>query len=413
MRSYPIYILSILISILMSACHKDEPAPDPVDKKTAILVYAVASNNLNEDFHNDRDEMLDGLSNVDLNVVDYYLYSVEKSSSDTNPPSLTKAVKNNKGEVSFKTVKTYDRNTFSTDPKRISEVISDFATSTTAPTRGLFLWSHATSWEPSGSDHILIPREANIPTEDSGADTSDIVKVNIPDLKWFGQDINGKQDDYCDIIELADAIPDSYFNFIWWDCCYMSSIEVAYQFRHKAEMMVAYPTEVLAEGAPYDLILPFVAKESPNLIAAADAMSDYYSRNDKTYTIAILDLSVIEDVADMAKSAVPGKRLYAYQLLKYSRGAHRYYDFGQYTRTWGESLGDDWNSDDFNHVMDKFVVYKSCSDVLINNVRVDRNNFYGISTHYIDFDFDPEWATSDAPELYYRQLDWYKRIFNE
>lgn len=430
-RRRSIFFITILtiIVLLFTACkdNKDEPLPRPTETKSAILVYAVASNNLSESLAEDMNEMLIGLTNADLDANDFYIYSIDKNSSDTNPPVLSKAVKDKFGNVSFKIVKKYNRDIFSTDPKRIAEVISDFSSLTPAPHKGLFLWSHATSWFPAFSDHqgapspnfITAPKSTSsiesMQKNTEGESDDKFISYNghIPELQWFGQDTNNGKSDYCDIIELAEAIPDNYFDYIWWDCCYMSSIEVAYQMRNKAKHFVAYPTEVIAEGAPYQCILPFLVKEQPNLTAAAAAMADYFDSGNKCYTIAIIDPSALEDVANYAKSAIVGERKSQIYLLKYSRGGYRFYDFGDYTISWGSSLESDWDVNGFKAAMDRLVVYKSCSPKLLTGQTIPLDQFYGISCHYVELMFDPDWADEDSPDAYYMKLDWYKRVYEE
>lgn len=396
-----------LLALAVSSCHKDEPSPVPSHSSTAILVYAVASNNLSSSFYADRDEMLEGLASADLDEVAFMVYSVTPDLMGTQPPTLSRAVRNGDGNVELVEIKRYGHDTYSTDPRRISEVISDFKSLAPAETYGVFFWSHATSWVPSGSDHVVNPT----PYAASSAGLHGEGIADAPELQWFGQDKYNGKSDYCDIIEMADAIPDGAFDFIWWDCCYMSSIEVIYQFRNKAKRFVAYPTEVLAEGAPYDIILPFVAKANPNLVAAAELMSDYFRSGDKVFTIAVINPDAIEDVADLARAAVPGTRLIQPRLIKYSRGSYRFYDFGQYTSSWGESLGENWDSRAFSDAMDRLIVYKAASDRLFDGKPLPEDYYSGISTHYVNLDFDPTWDDPDPQDLYYTKLDWFKRVF--
>ena len=54
-----------------------------------------------------------------------------------------------------------------------------------------------------------------------------------------------------EITELAAALPHNY-EFILFDCCLMGGIEVAYEFKDKCEYMLFSPTEILADGFPYE-----------------------------------------------------------------------------------------------------------------------------------------------------------------
>ncbi len=421
------YIFALLCTgFLFQSCHKDEPSPEQKHTDTSILLYAVASNNLSISFNEDLKEMKLGLKEVDLDRIDYYIYYVRNG---LNPgPVLVKAVKNHEGEVDFQEIKAYDRETPSTDPKRISQIINEFSTMTSGDTKGLILWSHSTAWAPSPSFN---PDLSEIPAFDGnnggvgdGSKNDAEQEYNLEMMpqdiiKWWGQDIETGVAHYCELPDLANAIPDKHFDFIWFDCCYMSSIEVIYQLRNKANLFVAYPTEVLAEGAPYDLVLPLIAKINPDLVAAADAMSDYYLSGNKMFTVAVIDPAPIEAIAEMAQSAIPGTRAPKYKLIKYSRGGYGFYDFGQYTRKWGDSLNNNesgavaWDTDEFNRLMNDFVIYKNCSNKIFTG-SIDTEQYSGISCGYFDYNPDSPTAAdaSDyADQVYYTRLDWFDRVY--
>ena len=94
-------------------------------------------------------------------------------------------------------------------------------------------------------------------------------------------------------------LPDGCFDFIWFDCCYMSCIELAYQLRHKTRYFVAYPTEVYSPGLDYSAAIPELLKPVADLPAAAKTIYDYYtyrvSYAPAAVTIGVFDLSVIEE----------------------------------------------------------------------------------------------------------------------
>ncbi|MDE6329599.1 MAG: hypothetical protein K2L83_02685 [Muribaculaceae bacterium] len=415
----------IAVATLLTGCNSDDPEPDPPyyppgasDKvSTSILLYAVASNNLASNFIDDRREIARGLADADLDEVDFYIYSVLPTIvGDTPIATLEKACRRkDNNSVEFVEVAVYDRETYSTDPERIAQVISDYQQLSPADSHGIIFWSHATSWSPAFSDHnVAASRSASSEIGDVAASRSaepglgEAEPFDTPALQWFGQDTFNGKSDYCDIVEMADAIPDNYFDFIWWDCCYMSSIEVIYQFRRKAPMFVAYPTEVLAEGAPYDIIVPYLARADYNLVMAADVMADYFNSGEKIFTIAVVDPSALEEIADMASLAMTGTRPSQIRLLKYSRGSLRLYDFGDYMSNYAQPLGDAWDQAAFDRAMNRLVIYKASSSKLFTGKEIPSDSFYGISAQYFDLepDFDPE-----PEDVYYMNLDWYKRVF--
>lgn len=131
----------------VASCGDDGGTNCPVssDTKRTVLIYAVASNNLSSYLEKDVKEMIAAAPSVDglSGEVRVLLYSVASKSADV--ANLAELVRDAKGQWCFQNVKSYDRNTFSTDPERISEVISDLREIAPAPNYGLVFWSHATA----------------------------------------------------------------------------------------------------------------------------------------------------------------------------------------------------------------------------------------------------------------------------
>lgn len=380
------------LTITLSACSESEPDPGSSRSATSILLYAVASNNLHYDLHDDLSELCEGMNNARPSEADIWIYSLDLKAA----PSLKHVVQLCDGSWEATTVKEYTRDEFSTDPARISQVIADYVALSSSDRRGIIFWSHATGWQPDFNDHVVPEDPENaLPAPSS-------ISVNYS----YGADQYRGATDSCDILELNEAIPADTFDFIWFDCCYMSSIEVLYQLRDKASYIVAYPTEVAAEGMPYDLTIPHLARKDYDLKGAAAAMADYYINRSQVVTIAITDTSRLTEVAQQAEKAVGGSRPSMISLQKYSRSPNGpFYDFGQYTRLWGAERPDaGWDEAAFTEALDAAVVYKRASERDFRNQAIDPDNYSGISCHYF---YDAE---TDASE-YYKQLDWYKAVY--
>ena len=223
----------------------------------------------------------------------------------------------------------------------------------------------------------------------------------------FGADNYLGTTDYCDILELDEAIPADTFDYIWFDCCYMSAIEVLYQLRDKAPYIVAYPTEVSAEGMPYDLTIPHMAKAGYDIEGAARAMSKYYLDKNAVITIAITDTSALPELAEAAKTAVldGNDRLPILRLQRYHRNPNGpFVDLGHLIQTWGEAAPDGWAADKFEAALDKAVIYKEASANGFDRRPIDPENYSGISSHYFE-DFGNEKSE------YYKRLDWFRDVY--
>lgn len=403
LRFLPGASMALCMACSLASCEKSEPVPDPEPSsfRTSILIYAVASNNLSYDFANDMAEVKEAAASIDLSKVDVWVYSL----TPKNDPTLARLKKEN-DEYVFETVKDYDRLTYSTDPARISEVIGDYRTLSPSENRGLIFWSHATGWSPNFSDHIVPEPERGEDTEESDGSFS-LSRYEDEPKGWYGQDTYNGKSDYCDLLELAGAIPNSTFDFIWFDCCYMSSIEVMYQLRSKTPYIVAYPTEIDAEGLPYQITLPYLASSEIDLQAAAAATAKYFLDKDGVITICLADTSKLPLLAAEAAKAVPGTRPASIKLQRYTRGSTGpFFDFGQYTSEWGASLGEAWDENAFRDALNDVVIYKAASATGFDRRPIKPENFSGVSCCYF---YDDQLPETD----YYKTLDWYKDVYKD
>lgn len=389
--SYIITAAALFLS-LVSSCGSHEEPDEPVKKEKGdmtILIYAVVADlNINAD----KREILACAPQLDLDNNSLLIYEVRR----TGEPLLLKLRKS--GSVcEFDTIKRYDRDLYSTDPKRISSVIADTESLAPAANYGIFFWSHGTGWTPSFSTHGSYNRSSS------------------PILYSFGSDKDTARDpsytDSTDIDELADALPDGMFKFIWFDACYMAGIEVCYQLRDKCEFMIAPPTEDPGNGVPYDLCLPYLLNKNPDCVAAAEKFFDFYeSGKDDGWavaTVAVCRMAAIEPVADYCRSAykdTPTPSVAGMQI--YHRGSNGpFYDFGQYTSRMASSNPFAPDFSEFEQAMADFVIYKAATDYDFANRPISQENFSGLSCEMYNA------ANKDQATEFYRHLDWFERVY--
>lgn len=375
---------------LLSGCNDSEgPAgeePAPWEKEydgtpvRTVLVYAIGSNNLSEDLKDDRAEMLEGLKHINLNQYNWLIYRI----FDNDNIKLEKVTRVSRDSVEFQTIKEYPNNPRSTDPRRIKEVI-DYAFDTyPAESYGLVFWAHGSSWSHADNEHWAPPV-----------------------AYAYGGDVSIAGDtDWTNLDELASAIPDNKLDFIWFDNCYMSSIEVMYQMRNKAKWFVGYPTEIYSPGSPYDETIPLLMKQEPDIVGAAKACFEWYNKENYAVTVCVADLSKIEGVAEQCKLTQKNfKPVSVSGLMTYSRGSlGPYYDLGQYMRRVAENAGSEYNAADFQAALDEMVVYKAHSAKLFTGVTIKPENYSGINVHAFG-------VSAREDDEYYKTLDWYQRSF--
>lgn len=364
-----------------------------------VLVYAVASNNLSSDLISDKAEMLAGLRNIDLTKNNWLVYNVV-SADDI---ALLKATKDEKtGEVYFETVREYDNDILSTDPKRMREVIAYAYDTFPSESRGLIFWAHGSAWSYGNNNHVE-DDEKDIPSDG----TTSVPEIFAPVAAYaYGGDQTTGATDWTNIDEMASAIPDGKLDFIWFDNCYMSSIEVMYQIRNKAHWFIGYPTEIYAPGSPYDETIPLLMQETPDYIGAAKACYDWYMKDNYAVTMCVADLTKIEPLAEQCSLAQTNfEPVSVSGLMKYSRGSlGPYYDLGQYMRRVAENEGSQFDEDAFGKALDEFVVYKAHSPRNFAGQTIEPENYSGINVHAYG-------VSAKENDEYYRTLDWYIRTF--
>lgn len=380
-----LYIFLALAAIFTSCDDSDylrieSPREEQSREESLTLIYAVASNDLDYYFRTDTVEMIKAAEEIDLvkNVV--LLYCVTR---DGKAATLRRLVKSNK-KPTFSVVKTYTKEYLSTDPKRISEVINDAISFSSATDRGVIFWSHATGWTPNFSDHII-----------GGAEKSRRDAIH----RSFGSDWSEGGRDQCDIIEFAEAIPSDTFNYIWFDCCYMGSIEVVAELADKTPTIIGYPTEMGADGMPYNLTLPLLARKIPDILGASEMLFNSYRYS--FCTIGVYSTAFLPDVAAAASEAYIFPLTSTSGIHNYGRRSNGpYLDFTPLTERWGEE-STSFSKEALADAMSKFVVYKAATQKDFSNKTIDQETFSGITMHPFKDD-------GSAPSEYYKQLKWYR-----
>ncbi|MDE5888099.1 MAG: hypothetical protein K2H46_11000 [Muribaculaceae bacterium] len=412
---YLIKLCALALTVMLvglTGCKEDkgnEPDRDDGKMKKTILLYAVASNNLYSNLINDKQEIIMAVKDNDLDlrqhsIMVYEVIPNNKENGET--PRLLELTRLNNGELEYVEVKKYDRSLYSTDPERVAEVIKDMQELRPSKTYGLIMWSHGLGWSPFFSERDSHPAETK---------SSEPLKANVPMQYSFGYDTNSTvgYTDKTDIDELADAIPENVFEFIWFDACMMTGIETIYEFRDKCRYFGGYPTEVFSPGMPYHHTIPYLLKEKADVAGCAREFFEYYANNPyqllRVATVAVIDMWQLEKMADFCKTYYEGMPVPSAAGLDYYSGnqrvAYKYYDFGQYTLA-KIAESDDENAERlFRELLDKLIVYKNATEKEFTGKTLNLEEYSGISCHL----YNP--SQTGAAADYYRSLDWFKRVY--
>ncbi len=391
LRTSLIIIISLL-TVLLAGCkqhskNEPEPEPQPVNPDGVTIVYAINKSSLSGNFMQDTAEMKAAMVSVDMSRQRLLVYLTE-SASKTALYELQQIGK--KKVLTWRKVKEYDRQQTSTAPAVMKQVISDALSVYPDAEHTLVFWGHGSAWTPGFSDHET---RADAPAQYS----------------YGGEYGKNNEWQWTEITDIANAIPDGAFRTIWFDCCYMSSIEVAYQLRNKTKMYVAYPTEVWDEGLNYNDVLPYIMRKNQDLTGAAAKFYSYYNDKNDAVTVSVMDMSKIEAVAEATRALMqqnPDEIGKVTGVSNYRRGGtYGYYDMMQLLKL--KDQGELWQS--VQDSMNRFVIYHAESSKDFNNRQWVQTPLCGVSMHSLG-----EYGQKEADhEPFYRTLDWYKAVYEQ
>lgn len=390
LRTSLIIIISLLTVLLAGCKHsksEPEPEPQPVNPDGVTIVYAINKSSLSGYFMQDTAEMKAAMVSVDMSRQRLLVYLTE-SASKTALYELQQIGK--KKVLTWRKVKEYDRQQTSTAPAVMKQVISDALSVYPDAEHTLVFWGHGSAWTPGFSDHET---RADAPAQYS----------------YGGEYGKNNEWQWTEITDIANAIPDGAFRTIWFDCCYMSSIEVAYQLRHKTDMYVAYPTEVWDEGLNYNDVLPYIMRKNQDLTRAAAEFYSYYNDKNDAVTVSVMDMSKIEAVAEATRALMQQNPDEIGKVTGVSNyrcgGTYGYYDMMQLLKL--KDQGELWQS--VQDSMNRFVIYHAESSKDFNNRQWVQTPLCGVSMHSLG-EYDQKEVDH---EPFYRTLDWYKAVYEQ
>lgn len=347
------------------------------------FVYAINRSSLGNCFIDDSNEMLKAMKEIDgsQRLLVYRTDNAEKT-------GIYEAQYIDH-QWTWKLLKEYERTVTSTDPDRMNQVMKDAIAFYPDAAHSLFFWGHGSSWTPTFSSH-------------STGITKATGKTDGTEMNAFGGEYGeNNMTDYIDLTDLVKAVPSDAFDIIWFDVCYMASVEVAYQFRDKCKWFIAYPTEVWDSGLNYDKILPVMMKKDPEIEKAARIFFDYYDLVGDPVTVSVMDMTKIEPLAEISSRlfinypVIPDVTV----VSNYGRGQYYYYDFLQFM---ADRCGEE-NIGELQKALSDFIVYHSESATNFKKKPWERNPLCGISIHNFT-------NKGDRNDNYYKTLDWYMRM---
>ncbi|MBQ8424123.1 MAG: hypothetical protein IJY36_07715 [Coprobacter sp.] len=381
----------IIVVFLCAACCDETiegVSQKPPEANRTVLVYMVASNTLSSYTETNISGITEAVKAGALNNGNMLLY-IDKYNS---LPTLEKLSLEN-GTVSRKVVKEYTDER-SASKEAMLEVLTDVKQLYPSDGYGLILWSHASGWYPSSSSYNTTHQVRSF-GDDEG------VAMNITDI--------------------AEAIPDSMFDFILCDACYMGAVEVAYEWRAKSRYLISSSTAIMGEGFPYsEIVKPMFDMEnslSENLIAVCESYMDYYKNSTEPFSaISLTDLTEMESVARAMKNivATPDTVTIA-DIQQFSQEQsssvsfkNLFFDLDHYA---SNVATDPRFYRAFSEALSRAVIYAASTDYYLSNVRglwrmYPIETFCGLSAYIPGADH------TEKINNFYPTLSWYKDVYS-
>ena len=280
----------LLAAVLLTGCQKDS-SDDGIDIEAVrhtVLVYMSAENNLSYYAQGDINEMITGRKKVG-NDCDLILY-VDRAITGEKP-FIARIY--NRTDHPVDTLYQYPSDFYSSDPTLFQEVIERMVSySPYAEDYGIVFWGHANGWIME-NDGKNVFRRAYGSDDGHNAGSSSTVEptrwINIPDM--------------------AKALQQTgiHWKFIFFDCCNMQNVEVAYELRNATDYIIASPAEITGSGAPYDTMVPdFFIEDDEQM--GIKMCTDYNAQFDYVgghLPISVIATSKLQALADVTRQVLP------------------------------------------------------------------------------------------------------------
>ena len=216
-----------------------------------------------------------------------------------------------------------------------------------------------------------------------------------------------------EINDLASALSKYHFDFILFDACYMSCAEVAYAFRGCADYIIGSPTEILANGFPYQSIMGDMFKKEADVVGIATKFYTYYQseagtisvmKSDELDELAATCRTLFHDKTESDLFAVPVSEL---QIMEYlTPNYHALYDFDDYV----SRLATEEQYNAFKRSMEKAVIYKATTPKAVYAYPYPYGSYLPVNKYSGLPIYVPQEALPKLNE-WYKDLEWYKDVY--
>ena len=332
----------ITLSFFVLSCEKGDI--EPVENQKTLFMYLPWSTDLTEFFYTNISDMEKAISQHGLNGERVIVFM-----STTSEKATLFEITCKKGKCEQVTLKEYNNPPFTT-AEGITSILNDVKSFAPAPTYAMTIGCHGMGWLPVHSAQGRARTSMKMHWDYEG----------VPRTRYFG----GRTSQYqTDITTLAEGIAGAgiKMEYILFDDCYMSTIEVAYDLRNVTDYLIGSTCEIMAYGMPYSIIGKDLMGE-PNYQAICDGFYSFYSTYEEMPcgTLGITNCAELDHLAAIMKEI---NNRYTFDISKRNQlqpldGYYPviFYDYGDYVA----HLCDDTSLlKEFKEQLERAVPYKT------------------------------------------------------
>lgn len=311
-KTCSLIIATLLIVVGVSCSNGDNPdGPDvpvtPVGQ--TVFMFFPWSNSLLSDFRRTVEDMQTVVAQRSMKDERVMVFM-----ATSEREAVLFELKKQNGRCLTDTLRRYSDRPF-TSRQWLTSLFSEVMTLAPASRYGMVVGCHGLAWVPVQGQRNARKRlgsQERIDEEDNLYKEERIDKEGEPyDLMHF--EVQGPvttrfiggtyPETQIETTDLADAMADAGFHteYILFDACYMSSVEVAYELKDVTHYLIASPTEVLSYGFPY-ITMGKHLLGTPNYKGIVDSFISFYSSYNLPYgTVAVTDCTQLDALAAIAQ----------------------------------------------------------------------------------------------------------------
>lgn len=269
MRKYLFHIFLLVSAFTFVGCHDD---PIPPKEETllhrTVLVYVVGENSISSDLQSDLEEMVAGSNAIpdSCNVLIYF--------DGITSPAIYRLTSNGRLEKWY----SYSKDQNSCDSLVMHRALKKMVQSFPSSHYGLVLASHASGWIPNKK---ILRRTFGI-DNNSNTGSNNGAEMEIPTLRG-----------------ILETLP--HLDYIFFDACFMQSVETAYELKNVTDWVIASPAEIPGPGAPYHLMMEALC--TADVEGIVNGYHSYYPKS--VYTGVVLSAVRTDALGELAYHTAP------------------------------------------------------------------------------------------------------------